>query len=401
MAHCYVCNTEIRAENIYREHIILNALGGRLKSKDLFCKECAEASYFHEIDTALAEQLNPIGLLLGIKRHRKGNPSIKATMTDTGEQISLGKLGKPSVLMYKIEEVPTDGESESIYISAPNEKQMRNALRKLQGDYPGLNVEEILKSTTKEKFTFSEPVQFHHEIGGEKLFRAICKMAIGFYLSCGGSSDYIVHLIPYLKGEQAHRCVQFFYPDSSTAYDGEQLKVFHKLYFRGNPSESILFAYVELFSTFKYIILLSDNYTSEDIQKSYIFNVIDRTIVEASQSFELSRMDILSILKNSVDQDSITNSLDTLYEGIHERNERQAFNTQVSLIVDEYCKNLPEGTSPTEQMLMELAKRLATEFVLVLHKHELVQATQSNNPDDWLALLEGGESEPNHSSVDA
>jgi hypothetical protein len=49
LVNCYVCEKYIVDGNTYDEHIILNALGGRLHSKHLLCRQCAPL--FQTIDT--------------------------------------------------------------------------------------------------------------------------------------------------------------------------------------------------------------------------------------------------------------------------------------------------------------------------------------------------------------
>ncbi|MBA9077080.1 HNH endonuclease [Rufibacter quisquiliarum] len=69
---CYVCSIEITSETETEEHIIINAAGGRLKSKDLICKDC-NSTFGGKIDSLLADQLNNLSNMLMVKRHR-GNP---------------------------------------------------------------------------------------------------------------------------------------------------------------------------------------------------------------------------------------------------------------------------------------------------------------------------------------
>ncbi len=68
MAICYIGENEITKENKYNEHIILNAIGGNLKSEDLICSNCSPD--FDSIDTELAKQLNLITCHLNVKRDR-------------------------------------------------------------------------------------------------------------------------------------------------------------------------------------------------------------------------------------------------------------------------------------------------------------------------------------------
>ena len=40
MSRCYLCGTLLNESNRSVEHIIPNAIGGHLKSKNLLCKDC-------------------------------------------------------------------------------------------------------------------------------------------------------------------------------------------------------------------------------------------------------------------------------------------------------------------------------------------------------------------------
>lgn len=40
MPHCYLCGVLLDKSNSSVEHIIPNALGGNLKSRQLLCKKC-------------------------------------------------------------------------------------------------------------------------------------------------------------------------------------------------------------------------------------------------------------------------------------------------------------------------------------------------------------------------
>ncbi|MGK7940736.1 MAG: HNH endonuclease [Crocosphaera sp.] len=95
MTKCYVCEKEITEENQYNEHIIVNAIGGKLKSKNLICSNYSPD--FDSIDTELAKQLNLITCHLDVKRERgnKKIPKTTATIVATGEEIFIEPGGKP------------------------------------------------------------------------------------------------------------------------------------------------------------------------------------------------------------------------------------------------------------------------------------------------------------------
>src|SRR5690348_12113276 len=93
---CYVCNTYLTQENETEEHIILNAIGGKLKSKKLICKGC-NSKFGSNIDDKLAQQLNTVSNLLNVKRDRgkpqnvKGKYQNKEIIIEPGGRMKLAR----------------------------------------------------------------------------------------------------------------------------------------------------------------------------------------------------------------------------------------------------------------------------------------------------------------------
>lgn len=56
MAKCIICGVELNESNSTEEHIILNAIGGRLKTKSLLCKT-HNSVFGDDCDAELAKQL--------------------------------------------------------------------------------------------------------------------------------------------------------------------------------------------------------------------------------------------------------------------------------------------------------------------------------------------------------
>jgi len=130
MSECYICEREITNDNETEEHIILNAIGGTLKSKTLICKQC-NSELGDEIDSDLAKQLNYLSNLLNIKRDRKTAPNLDANAHSTGEPILLQPGGKP------IMKRPIKYENNQIKISikAPTVNQAKKMLTGLKRKY--------------------------------------------------------------------------------------------------------------------------------------------------------------------------------------------------------------------------------------------------------------------------
>lgn len=201
MSNCYICGKEINKENQSEEHIIPNAIGGKLRDKNLICEICNNQT-FHDIDTALANQLNVITCLLNPKRDRKGvKISIEGTIADSGELIYLEAGGKPVIC----KKAPLKTEN-GYKLESRDLKHLKEQLGGLAKKNSWINVEKIMEEV-KEKIESGEietqhyldnPILISSRIGGDEFWRAICKMATNFYIHKGGNKEYISHLISYI-----------------------------------------------------------------------------------------------------------------------------------------------------------------------------------------------------------
>jgi hypothetical protein len=88
MPTCYVCQTAITPDNFSDEHIIPNAIGGRLQSKDLLCRDC-NSKFGSDCDRELVEQLSIVTSFLQVKKHRGEINPIKGGETASGEKYTL------------------------------------------------------------------------------------------------------------------------------------------------------------------------------------------------------------------------------------------------------------------------------------------------------------------------
>ena len=350
MTKCYICEQEITSGNTYDEHIILNSIGGKLHSKNLICRKCSPQ--FDAIDSYLSKELNPLANMLNIKRDR-GNPQpIQAEIVKTGKKISLAPGGQP-VLVEPTIEISED----RFYISARHRKQMRQILQGLRRNYPELlDVESILEKAIEEGNYLDSEVCFQTPIGGSDTFRAVCKMAMNFYIFRGGNRDFIAHLIPYLTSGGEYDCVWHFYPEDENLPDNlKDGQIIHSLFIKGNPKEKVLYSFIEFFSTFRFLVLLSDDYTGEDFRSTYSFDVLERVEIESDIDLNISKDKILSILGERVlPVDHLKDKLDNIYKFTKQKQDYDPINLLATESVANCLGGLPEGTIFTEELMREL-----------------------------------------------
>lgn len=130
MKKCYICGEELTKENASVEHIIPNAIGGKLKSKELICKKC-NSKLGHSMDKELAEQLDFFSNFLNINRDRgKPNNIIfieKETNMEYIRKANGDFLPKKDVEVKK--EIMDNGKIR-FHISSTNKKNILKKLKK-------------------------------------------------------------------------------------------------------------------------------------------------------------------------------------------------------------------------------------------------------------------------------
>lgn len=353
---CYVCDIEIIADNETDEHIIINAAGGRLKSKEFFCKKC-NTDFGETIDGVLAKQLNSMANMLMVKRHRGEPQPILGEKESTGEKYFLDVGGKPKSTKPTISKT-VDGDKINISITARSEEELRQILTGIAKKNPHFDVEEAMKSAKWRQEYFDEALHFQDEVGGVEIFRAVCKCATNYYTYCKGDPTQIKHLIPYIKGEEAKEIVWLHYQDN--LYELNPNESFHIIHLAGNSKECILYCYVDYFNTHKYLVLLNDNYTGQDIKQTYFFDLINVTSIEREVNMNYNRETLLDFFTNK-DAKPFERVQKSFNRSIALALKRQDDNQRGELIEQAIQNSLgkyPEGEIITEQMINETVNEI-------------------------------------------
>lgn len=192
MEYCYLCNTSLIGQNISDEHILLNALGGRLKSKKLICRSC-NSGHGNGCDAALAKQLSPLAILLDVKRDRGKNPNLSAKTLDEMQDLivypgAIGAEFKPC----KPIETRIDEHTINLKISAPSIEVAKQQLEGYKRKYPNLDVREFLDSMTVSETGLNSQFRVTFDgIGGKEAQLSALKSVINYYLMLKKDMNYI------------------------------------------------------------------------------------------------------------------------------------------------------------------------------------------------------------------
>ena len=368
MPNCYICSGPITPQNQSLEHIILNAIGGKLKSKNLICKEC-NSKLGSEMDAHLAEELNILAGTFMVSRDRGNIPTIKGLKTVKGESYDLVDGIKPVMSSPKFERIE-EGENTRIKMAMRSEKEMKARLKDLKKKYPTFDIEEAKKHTQWYRYYMQDPLQISFSTGDSLSARAYCKTATNAYMFFGGERKYIKHLIPYLQGEMDKEDILIsYFPDSYEYFNSE---VCHLIHLAGNCQENTLYALVDFFSCCCFLIILNEEYDGPNFQKTYCYELSENKEIEKKLSFELTKQKLHSI-RNSNSHDSQVEFKKRLARFLSISQKRQINISTKEIIKQAYDKvfkdhpkETPLGEKKLQEFINEVSERYAP-FLLHLY----------------------------------
>lgn len=361
MAKCYICGDEITENNKTEEHIILNAIGGKLKPDTLICKHC-NSTTGDDIDAALAKQLNHLSNLFNISRDRGNVPNLECILEKDNEEILIQPGGKPILRKPIIKEEIDEKNNIKITVNSPNGEVAKKVIRGLERKYnkQGKHATEVYQR--KSIKYLDQKCKISINIGGEKAFRSICKMAVNLYMYKGGIRKYIEHLIPYIQGKEILNCVKFYYNGKNIIYKNKG-EVLHSIIIKGDKNQKLLVGYIELFNCYKFSILLNDKYDGENIEYTYYFDVLERKEIEKNNKLNITRRDFIVFNDNlNIITNKIRSELDKVLRMAMKKQQNEKINGIVEQAMENSLGKYPEDVMITSEMIEEFINELCKLF---------------------------------------
>ena len=286
---CYLCGNEITSLNKTDEHIILNAIGGRLRSSTIICNDCNN-KMGETSGSILAEDLSFFSDMLQIKRERSSSHN-QIMIDEEGDEVIVDDAGlkfnlrKPSI---KIKEI--DGEKK-MRIVAKNEQQIKGMLNRAVKE-GNINQDQADSAFSKAKKENYRPILKKEIFISNGAFPSIIKSAVNFYVDRTHDMETIEHLVPVIKGEKRTEGVIYLYIFKMLPYSTCDKQVTHMIHIEGSKSTRFLYALMEYFSVYTYIVILHDDYEGENINMTYTYDVISNKEVNRKFSCPLKKGDI-------------------------------------------------------------------------------------------------------------
>jgi len=356
MENCYRCDNLLTEENFSNEHILLNAIGGRLKSKALLCRDC-NSYYGASFDNELASQLNFFANYLNIKREKGTPQDLKGVYSISGESAILRSDGSNAFIGPKITEEKVDENLTNVNIRSKNKKELQDIIKGLKRKYPDCQFDEVDNST----FSAHEPISFVLKIGVNEAHKSVTKTLINYYLLKGGNKDSIRHLLPYLEGKQEFNQVLMYLP-SEWIYTPKTEEVSHIIKIKGSSIEKILYGYIEFFNVYKYLVLLNDSYNGESIDFTYAFDVLSLKELDVDIPLNLSKEDLIMFFdkKENIPVNNLLERFVRFGEIAMRRKQTQHINKIINeVITKHFLKNNPKVIP--DVVLKEIEERISSE----------------------------------------
>lgn len=277
MATCFKCGVELAEQNNSAEHIIPNALGGRLKSKSLLCKDC-NSEFGKTLDAELIKDFSGIATLLNIQRERGIVDSVEALAAD-GTPLLISPTGKPSIKNPVFSEKQTQ-DAKDIHFSARSEREMAAFIKSVVAKYPQIDPVQMAAAVQRSTGYIKDPVKISFKFGGANSFRSLLKIALEFRLLRAGSPANLGALLTILTTSQDLFDIVFFSHDFDPFGVSEGDVVTHSISLVGSEEQGFVYAHIVLFSFFRVFVILENGYKGKDFIHAYVQNAITgQTIV--------------------------------------------------------------------------------------------------------------------------
>lgn len=402
--YCYVCGKVLSEHpssdecRCHDEHIIPNAIGGHLTSRDFLCESCGGSlskgdKAFTDIFAPFIVFLNQAGLLRALDRNNVDKKILTGGIFENNELSSdpVQKIkyqkGKatPCKPFYSIDET-----NKRVFIFAEKktarhyrayvEQQMKNDAKSI--DQYQFDIFDDLSSLGFLGINFSKgKPNFNQDLKD-----GLLKIATEIALYAGVKREDLASVldIDESTGTSTYKINTYVWPYTPQSipdilYENERynidanypahiLKVFSEKNIEGGKS---LLCYIELFSTFQYYVLLNDDYKGKDVDSTYAQKLSSNYVesIEELEALDYSDLDI-AIREAKLSREELKGlSREEICAKIHDVQRRKGseFDLKATVVKDyEWISKqifLPLATTAKEKHCTQLSDSTLRSFV--------------------------------------
>ncbi len=286
--YCYFCDSNKPRHLFNREHILPQSIGGSVKKCGPICRTCNEY-YGEQIDQSLREDFDYLATALDVHRDRGKNGKVRLLNQISGS----GFLAKPGGRIVRESNIVQVSEK-TYHLYGSTLEEIEDRKKELSKRGKQIIITETLsvpeKSSSFYKYRITQ--------GRDRTLRSIVKSAITYYLSERGEAAFLRGLRMVVNGTAPKKTVITPYVDKNRLLPAiTDTEVYHSILIVGDAKRRILYGHVELFSAFRYIVMLCRDYPGSDFRSGYKQDVFTgrRTPLESDWIYTPMRAEQSSI----------------------------------------------------------------------------------------------------------
>lgn len=290
---CALCDRLIDESTDSKEHLVLNAVGGRRTVRGVLCVTC-NSSAGESWDAELARQLNPLSLLFGIRRGDGGSIPSEKVETSAGNALRLHHDGSMSPAEPTYQEQRIGERVVSVQIVARTLREARRMLRGVKKKYPKVELDELLKTVQMQSAYPNDAIKLSLSFGGEVAGRSLVKSVLCMAVANGVDPKVCKNARDYLRSQDAQPGFGYYYARDLVA-DRPDAVPLHCIAVSNRATDGQLLGYVEFFGARRVIVCLADRYEGPDIHCSYAINPLSGQELRMDVDLDLSRQEIAAM----------------------------------------------------------------------------------------------------------
>ncbi len=316
---CFYCGKEINENNKTEEHIIPNYIGGRLKSKDILCRAC-NSRIGENVDVGFKD-LEFFTNLLNPCRDRNKNinsNSIKCKILSDGKIYECSKKTDKSIFSksfhfnqktgeLKINILFTKQEDLDTFFNTTIKTVISGYMEKRGATKQKINAklkETYQKLLEQNGIIYNNIIFPNFQLNkSKKIFLSALKVVLEYFIYEKFDKNFIQYKINDLKNldvNNIHKYSNYYF--NVDFFDSESIN--HLVYLKGDNINKLLYGVLSFYGVFTCIFLLNDNYSGENFEKSYYYDLIENKELTFDKSLNLNNDDFTNILSFYKDFDT-------------------------------------------------------------------------------------------------
>lgn len=362
MGECVLCGISITSDNDSEEHILINAIGGRYKVSGVLCVRCNNGAG-QTWDSALAKDLQSLGLLIGVERERGVLPSLAIENLD-GDQLLLHADGSMSPARAKFTETPDGAGAVKIEIVARTPEEARKILKGVKKKYPQFDLESAIAQAGLQSRYSKSPLNFSMGFGGALSGRSLVKSVLCFAVVNGVAAKDCTNARQYLLEDAAEACFGYWYESDLILRRPEGVPL-HCVAVSNQGADGQLLGYIEFFGVRRMVVCLAESYSGAPVHASYCIDPRNSQRIVVEFNLGLNRADIqASYNYERIPEGSIERAFDSVLREAVKRSTIRARDQAIDRAVQHAFSNLDvdEGAILTDQDVEKLSGLLMHEL---------------------------------------